>query len=203
MKFWKIPFKRKQYIVDRGAYQARFLLPFVASWLLATVASVVFFNLLAENEIEALLWSAHVSVESTDQVIGKVFVYSIVFTSLLICIFLTISCWYVRRKTTGVAIRLVKDLRMVADGDFSKRIWLRKNDQFQDVAAAINDFIGARGEHYRGLQEDFTRLNETLQRLRLAQAKHELQSTDLAVLKEQIRVLRCKVAQVENDLSEA
>ena len=195
----KIPFFRRQYIVDKGVFQFRFLLPFLLSWLTAAATSTIFFNLMVQREIEKLLWKAHVTIDTTDQIIGQLFIYTIGLTSLVLLVLLALSCWFIRAISNGVAIRMVKDLNAVAAGDFSKHIRLRKKDEFQEVAAALNDFIEERRLIYQALSTNVRQLHDRINRIKLAEAKKQLTGDDLEQLRESVRQLRSELAVAVTD----
>ena len=186
----KIPFFRRQYIVDKGKFQGKFLIPFVLSWFLAAALSTVFFNYMVHREIDKLLWRAHVTIDTTDQIIGQIFLYTVAVTFVLLFILLAGSCWFIRQKSNGVAIRMVKDLDMVAKGDFSKIIWLRKKDEFKEVAAALNQFIEDRRMGYQQLQNGLNLLGNRVYSSELAAARKQLTSEDLQQLGNIVRDLR-------------
>ncbi|MFA7384371.1 MAG: hypothetical protein WC001_13075 [Desulfurivibrionaceae bacterium] len=182
-------YKRRQYIIDRGTFQYKFLLPFILSWFLATAISTYVFNLMVQQEIEALIWKAHVTVQTTDEVIGQLFFYTTVITLLLVLLFLNLSCWWVKRKTNGVALRMVNDLNMVAGGDFSQRIRLRKQDAFQDVAEALNGFLEEKAARYRAMRSSLAEIQAELGNIRLADARGTLPGRELEQLRGKVALL--------------
>lgn len=183
-------YKRRQYLMDKGAFQYRFLLPFVISWLLATISATALFNWLVRQEIDKLLWKAHVTVQTTDQVIGSVFIYSILASLVLVLFFVSLSCLLVRRKTNGAALRMVNDLRQVVAGDFAIRVRLRRKDPFQDVAASLNGFIEERAIRYRNLRDDLAALQTDLRAMRLVEARGGLPLQDLQRFRGKVAMLR-------------
>ncbi|MFH7319585.1 hypothetical protein ACHHRT_03115 [Desulfurivibrio sp. D14AmB] len=187
-------YKRRRYLVDGGTFQYGFLLPFLVSWLLATAVATTVFNWLVRREIENLLWRAHVTLHTTDQVIGKIFFHTVMLTLLLLLLLVALSCWWVKRKSSGVATRMVNDLRAVAAGDFSQRIRLRRKDAFQDVAAALNDFLEGQVVRYREARDGLGEIRTDLGRLRLAAARGAVPAGDLEQLQGKVQRLRRAMA---------
>ncbi|MCK5192202.1 MAG: hypothetical protein KAQ71_00230 [Desulfobulbaceae bacterium] len=183
-------FKRKQYIVDKGIFQYKFLLPFAISWLLATIISTSIFNVMVQAEIEDLLWKAHVTVQTTDEIIGEIFIYTISATLFLVFAFLNVACFYLKKKNNGVVIRMVNDLQMVATGDFSKRIMLRKKDAFQDVATSLNSFLEEKAERFTRLKTSTRDINAELRKIQIACANGSLQRYEIKQLNEKVSLLR-------------
>lgn len=176
-------YKRKQYLMDKGAFQYGFLLPFVVSWFLATLIATFLFNWLVRHEIEKLLWKAHVTVHTTDEIIGAIFIYTVAVTLVLVLAFVHISCLLVRKKANGVALRMVNDLGLVAAGDFATRVRLRRKDAFRDVAASLNDFLEEKATRYRSLRIALAELQADLGNIRLAEARGALPAQELERLR--------------------
>ncbi|MBW6520659.1 MAG: hypothetical protein K0A99_06555 [Desulfoarculaceae bacterium] len=187
-------YKRRQYLVDKGTFQYKFLLPFVLSWFLATAISTVVFNLLVQKEIEELIWKAHVTVQTTDDIIGKIFFYTTGISVLLVLVFLSLSCLLVRKKSNTLAIRMVNDLNKVAAGDFSQRVRLHKKDAFQDVAAALNGFLEEKATQYRSMRGALAEIQADLGNIRLAEARGALPLQDLERLRGRVALLSQGIA---------
>ncbi|MDP1996273.1 MAG: methyl-accepting chemotaxis protein [Gallionella sp.] len=190
--------KRKRYIVDRGAFQYRIAMPFVIVWLFASVGSTAMFVYLVGNEIEDLLWTAHVDMQIVGEIIGRLFTYTLVATFIVVLVLFRIACIYIRRKTLGPVVRMVNDLKAVAGGDLSARIVLRKRDEFKDVADVLNDFI--REKHDRVIQQKnlMNDIDGELQRISISSARGRLAAEDLVNLKNMISAARTACASTKH-----
>lgn len=186
--------KRKKYIVDQGVFQYRIAMPFIIVWLFASVGSTAMFVYLVTEEIENLLWTAHVDMQVVSEIIGRLFTYTLAATFIVVLVLFRISCIYIRRKMLGPVVRMVNDLKAVAGGDLSARILLRKKDEFRDVAAVLNDFI--KEKHDRVIQQRalMNGIDGELQRISLSSAKGGLATEDLANLKNMISTARAACA---------
>lgn len=186
--------KRKKYIVDRGVFQYRIAMPFVIVWLFASVGSTAMFVYLVLGEIENLLWTAHVDMQVVSEIIGRLFTYTLTATFIVVLVLFRISCIYIRRKILGPVVRMVNGLKAVAGGDLSTRIFLRKKDEFRDVAAVLNDFI--RAKHDRIIQQKnlMNDIDGELQRIIISSARGGLAAEDLENLKNMISVARTACA---------
>src|SRR3990172_40887 len=67
-------FKRRKYIVDKR-FQGKFILFFVIISSFISIVATVVFNHIALKRLESIMWSAHISVKTTDEVIGSLFIY--------------------------------------------------------------------------------------------------------------------------------
>jgi len=127
-----------------------------------------------------------------DEIFFKSMVVSLVFfiiTLLLVLAFLNISCFLVRKKNNGVAICMVNDLNMVASGDFSQRIRLRKKDLFQDVADSLNGFLEKKATRYRSMRGAMAEIQADLGNIRLAEARGALPVQELERLRDKAAML--------------
>lgn len=195
--------KRKKYIVDRGVFQYRIAAPFIIVWLFASVGSTAMFVYLVRNEIEDLLWTAHVDMQIVSEIIGRLFTYTLIATFIVVLVLFRIACIYIRRKTLGPVVRMVNDLKAVAGGDLSTRIILRKRDAFKDVADVLNDFI--REKHDRIIQQKklMNDIDDELRRISISSAKGGLAAEDLANLKSMISVARTVCASTKHAIAPA
>lgn len=175
--------------MDKGTFQYKFLFPFVLSWFLATAISTYVFNLLVQNEIEDLIWKAHITVQTTDEIIGKIFFYTTGISVLLILVSLSISSFLVRKKSNILVLRMVNDMNKVAAGDFSQRVRLHKKDAFQDVADALNGFLAEKATQYRSMRRALAEIQADLVSIRLAEARGVLPVQDLERLRVRVALL--------------
>ena len=129
----ELPYRRKQYLVDRG-YQLRFVTRvFVVVLIVAVISSLISTGLLWTNmyrpdlEQQATLIAALIAVATT----------------LLIELLLAIPLVYflgIRQshRVVGPVNRIKRVLEAIGAGDFSQRITVRRGDALEDLAKSIN-----------------------------------------------------------------
>ncbi len=129
----ELPYRRKQYLVDRG-YQLRFVTRvFVVVLIVAVVSSLISTGLLwtnmyrADLEQQATLIAALIAVATT----------------LLVELLIAIPLVYflgIRQshRVVGPINRIKRVLEAVGAGDFSQRIALRRGDALEGLAKSIN-----------------------------------------------------------------
>lgn len=130
--------RRRTYITDTKL-QIKFTLIFVLVSFAANVISVAVFSFLAVNKMEALMWSTHMDIQSTGEIVNPLFLYVNIGNFIFIAMLLFITGIWMMKKTSGPLYRMSKDINRIADGDLSVNITLRQKDEFQDVAAELND----------------------------------------------------------------
>ena len=130
----ELPYRRKQYLVDR-AYQLRFVTRvFVVVLIVAVVSSLISTSLLwtnmyrADLEQQATLIAALIAVATT----------------LLVELLISIPLVYflgIRQshRVVGPVNRIKRVLEAIGAGDFSQRIVLRRGDALEGLAKSINE----------------------------------------------------------------
>lgn len=127
------PYKRKQYLVDRG-YQLRF----VTRVFMVVLAVAVVSSMLATG----LLWMNMYRADLEQQTLLVASLISVA-TTLLIELLIAIPIVFVlgirqSHRIVGPMNRLKRTLEAIATGDYSQRITLRHGDALEDLAKSIN-----------------------------------------------------------------
>jgi len=135
-------FRRRTYITDTKL-QMKFTLLFVLVSFAANIISVAVFNFLAVNKMEALIWSTHMEIQSTGEIVSPLFLYVNIGNFIFIAMLLSITGIWMMKKTSGPLFRMTKDINRIADGDLSTNITLRQKDEFQGVAVELNDMTAS------------------------------------------------------------
>jgi len=129
----ELPYRRKQYLVDRG-YQLRFVTRvFIVVLIVAIISSLISTGLLWTNiyrpdlEQQATLIAALIAVATT----------------LLVELLIAIPLVYflgIRQshRVVGPINRMKRVLEAIGAGDFSQRIAVRRGDALEEVAKTIN-----------------------------------------------------------------
>ena len=138
-----LPYRRKQYLVDRG-YQLRFVTRvFVVVLIVAVVSSLISTGLLwtnmyrADLEQQATLIAALIAVATT----------------LLVELLIAIPLVYflgIRQshRVVGPVNRIKRIFEAIGTGDFSQRITVRRGDALEDLAKAINEMADRLQQRY-------------------------------------------------------
>ena len=139
------PYKRKQYLVDRG-YQLRFVTRvFMVVLLVAVVSSLMSTSLLWTNMYRP-------DLDSQTPLIASMIAIA---TTLLIELLLAIPLVFflgIRQshRIVGPLNRIKRTLEAIGAGDFSQHITLRRGDALEDLAKSINQMA-------QSLQQRFPR----------------------------------------------
>lgn len=144
-------FRRRTYIND-AKLQMKFVTAFIIICLLGSILTSAVFNYLALKKLETLMWSTHISIKTTDELLRPLFINITIINFILVTAFLIITGLWMIRKTTGPLYRMLKDVQKVAAGDLSTDITLRQKDELKDVAHELNAMV-------KGIRDRFVAIN--------------------------------------------
>jgi methyl-accepting chemotaxis protein len=154
-------FNRRRYINDTRV-QIRYALLFVIISLIGNILAVTAFNLLALKQLDILMWSTHISITSTDELVRPVFIVVNVVNFVFVAVLLGLTGFLMLKKTSGPLIRMSRDIRKITEGDLSSRIALRQKDDFKDVADELNRMTGELRERFINLKDKYEGLSGSL-----------------------------------------
>lgn len=141
---WRSLLRRRRFVVDRGyQFRAAFLAVAVALLLLLILnLSLVFTTREGTRNAAAIAPELRSMIEAQDRVqIGLVATGSLVF---LVGVFL-VSILETHR-TAGAAFKIGRALDRLREGHLETRLRLRRGDNLQQVASAVNSMAGAMQE---------------------------------------------------------
>ncbi len=166
-------FRRRKFIVNAGL-QMKITFIFVIIALAGSIAAAVAFNYFAMKELETLMWSTHISLKDTGEIIRPLFIYVNIFDFLFVSVLLGIASVWMMKKTTGPLFRMSKDIMKAADGDLSVILALRQKDEFQETAGELNSMITSMRDRYRSINEKQLHVSRSLEELKKEMYKPEV-----------------------------
>jgi len=154
-------FRRRKYLINAGM-QIRYSVLFVIIAILGNICAVAIFNILASKKLDSVIWSTHINVESTGQLIGPLFIYVNTATFAFITILLILSGIWMIRNSSGPLYRMARDINKIAEGDLSTNISLREKDEFQDVAIDLNHMTEKLRADFSSTKENCLNISKSL-----------------------------------------
>ena len=132
--------KRRQYFIKKG-FQARFMALFVIILILGAVVTVGVTLMTNNGSLTSTYVDSKLVIQNTSLAILPSVVYTTVLTTFFIGVVAVLVTLLVSHKIAGPIYRFEKDIRLVAQGDLTTRINIRKDDQFQELAVSLNTMI--------------------------------------------------------------
>ena len=182
-------FKRRKYIVDKR-FQGKFILFFVIISSFISIVATVVFNHIALKRLESIIWSAHISVKTTDEVIGSLFIYVNIIAFLVVSFLLILTGIWMVRKTSGFLYMISKNIMRVANGDLSVSIDLGQKDEFNDVVSSLNDMIKKLRERFFNIKQQYGEISAYIRDIEKTYAKDTPEREDIQKVLKRLETLR-------------
>ena len=192
-------FKRRKYIVDKR-FQGKFILFFVIISSFISIVATVVFNHIALKRLESIIWSAHISVKTTDEVIGSLFIYVNIIAFLVVSLLLIITGIWMVRKTSGFLYVLSKNIMRVANGYLSVSIGLRQKDEFNDVVSSLNDMIKKLRERFSDIKQRYGEISAYIRDIERTYAEDKPSKEELQQVLKKIETLKGVLQKQEVEL---
>ena len=157
-------FKRRKYLND-VRLQMRVSLLFILIALIGNTISLTVFNSLVFKGFDTILWSTHISIESTDELVRPIFLSVNIFNLIFITVLLILSGYVMVKKTSGPLYRMSQDIKKIAGGDLSCTVVLRQKDDMKDVADELNTMTGRLRERFTAIRDNYDRISESVKML--------------------------------------
>ncbi len=132
--------KRKQVFVKKD-FQLRFVLKFCFLILGGVVVSTGLLFLLSQNSLTSAFNHSRLVIKST----GFAILPAVIYTNLIALGLITLATIFVTlivsHKIAGPMFRFEKELSEIGEGNLTKKIVLRKEDQMVEMAGCLNRMV--------------------------------------------------------------
>lgn len=192
-------FKRRKYIVDKR-FQRKFILFFVIISSISSIIATVVFNHIALKRLESIMWSAHISVKTTDEVIGSLFIYVNIIAFLVVSFLLILTGIWMVRKTSDFLYVISKNIMRVANGDLSVSIDFRQKDEFNDVVSSLNDMIKKLRERFFNIKQQYGEISAYIRDIERTYAEDKPSKEELQQVLKKIETLKGVLQKQEVEL---
>lgn len=176
--------KRKRYLVDHEV-QFRITRHLVGIMLVATILVLGNFYIIAK--LSEFYLSGSVGLENEgwrEQAMAWGYGLAAIVNN---CIIIFLLSLFYSHRIAGPAVKIVKALKQVNEGDLQTCIQLRKGDYLQEVATAVNDAI----RHWDGSLDEIDRAIQSLkahtQTIEKATLDRKLAAIEVAVNRYKVR----------------
>lgn len=146
------PFDRRVYFIKKD-FQARFIVRFVLSTTIWAVATVSLFTFIAERRLDDVLYSPHINIQSSIELLMPSVFLAHVISVLLFTAILVYAISALWRRLSRPLYSLKKDVARIAAGDLVGGVSLGEEEEFQDLAIDLD-------EMRTGLRQKFIRLKD-------------------------------------------
>jgi methyl-accepting chemotaxis protein len=130
-------YRRRVYLISRD-FQSRFILRFVMTTTVWVVLSISLFTLIAQRKLEDVLYSPHINLRTTVDVLMPSAVQAHVASLILFTAILVLAVRALWRRLSGPLYSLKKDIVRISGGDLVGGVVLREDEEFQDLAGMLD-----------------------------------------------------------------
>lgn len=132
------PYKRRHFFVKKE-YQFKFILKFCLIVLAGSIISTALIFFFSQGTLTSSFENSRLVVKNTALAILPSIIYTNMITLLMISLATIVAVLFISHKIAGPMFRFEKELKLIGDGDLTKIIRLRKNDQITDMAESLNE----------------------------------------------------------------
>jgi methyl-accepting chemotaxis protein len=157
-------FRRRKYLIDTH-YQIRIILIFVLISFLVSIAAVACFNFFAIQELEMVMWSTHINVQSTGELVRPLFITVNTAGFIIVSLLIVAAALLIVRKTSGPLYRMSQDMERAAGGDLSLNISLRQKDEFKGIAEDLDNVMQSIRERFQFINEQYPGISNNLAKI--------------------------------------
>ena len=133
----KHPNRRKQYFIKKD-FQFRFIIKFCLLILIGVVISTGLLLVLSLDTLTSSFNQSRLVIKNTALAILPATIFTNLITLGLITLATIVVMVFISHKIAGPLFRFEKELGEIGEGDLTKDIILRKNDQITDIADSLN-----------------------------------------------------------------
>ena len=153
----KKTYKRRQFFIKKE-FQFRFILRFCILVLIGGMLSTGLILYFSQGNLTSLFTNSRLVVTDTAMFILPAVLYTNLVTILIISLSMIAVTLFVSHKIAGPLFRLEKDINVIAEGDLSYTVYLRKGDQLRELSADINQMTTSLNTKVAKIQADVERI---------------------------------------------
>lgn len=165
-------YKRKNYFIEKG-FQTRFILRFCALVALGGLLIVILLYLFARHSNTVSIINSRVVVRSTWNFLLPILIQTIAIVFVLLSLATIAITLFVSHMIAGPLFRFKNVLKLLEDGDFSCEFRIRRKDQLQNLASALNAMISKNRAELIKMKLNFTALKDNLERISQADPRED------------------------------
>ena len=158
-------YKRRNYFILKD-FQGRFILKLLAVSIMGSILAVLVFIFFADRKIDGLLCSMAIPASAFrgNLLLKEALWANVVVASVIAVVFLAAGR-AIFRKIIGALSHIRNNILKITGGNLSTKIVLRKNDEFQEFAAEVNNLSTELNRRFSGIKERTKRISEIAKEL--------------------------------------
>ena len=143
---------RRRHRFIKKEFQFKFIVKFCLLLLVGVLISTSLLLLFSQDSLTSSFAQSRLVIKST----GLAILPSVIYTNLIILGFMTlltiIFTLFISHKIAGPLFRFEKELTDIGEGDLTRKVILRKNDQITEMAKCLNNMTAGLHEKVLAIQ---------------------------------------------------
>ncbi len=131
------PYKRRRFFIKKDL-QSRFILCFCLLILLGNILATALVLVFLKGNLTSMFHNSSLVITDTAYFFLPAVLYTNLITIVIISLSVIVITLLVSHKIAGPLFRLETDITVIAKGDLTHTVHLRKGDQFRELAVDIN-----------------------------------------------------------------
>jgi methyl-accepting chemotaxis protein len=153
-------FRIKHYFIKKD-FQFKFILKFCLLVFLGVIISTGLLFLFSQDTLTSSFDQSRLVIKKTAVAILPAAVYTNLITLGLITLATIMVTLFVSHKLAGPMFRFEADLKVIAEGDLTKVIRLRKKDQLMEIVDSLNQMTESLREKLTIVKDDLEQIRNT------------------------------------------
>jgi len=150
-------YKRRQFYIKKD-FQFRFILRFCLLVLIGGMLSTGLILYFSQGNLTSLFSNSRLVVTDTAMFILPAVLYTNLVTIAIISLSMIAVTLFVSHKIAGPLFRLEKDINVIAEGNLTYTVNLRKGDQLRELSVDINHMTTSLNNKITKIQADVERI---------------------------------------------
>ena len=156
------PYKRRNFFVKKR-YQFKFILKFCLITLAGGLLSTGLLVLFSRGTLTSSFQNSRLVIQNTSTAIMPHLIWTNVVTLILITLATIVVVLFISHKIAGPLFRFEKELKIIAEGDLTQKIRLRKKDQITAMAEGLNRMTASLHNKVLEIRTEVEKIRDTAQ----------------------------------------
>lgn len=156
------PYQRKKYLIKKD-FQIQFIIKFCLIVLAGVILSTALLFFFSQGTLTSSFDHSRLVIRKTGIAILPAVIYTNLITLGVVSVIMIFVTLYISHKIAGPMFRFEKEIQIIAQGDLSSVIALRKKDQVKEMADSLNQMTRSLNRKISDIRLEIINLESIIQ----------------------------------------
>ena len=156
------PYQRKKHLIKKD-FQIRFIIKFCLIVLAGVILSTALLFFFSQGTLTSSFDDSRLVIRKTGIAILPAVIYTNLITLGVVSLIMIFVTLYISHKIAGPMFRFEKEIQIIAQGDLSNMIVLRKKDQVKEMADSLDQMRKSLHQKISEIHGEVTNLESIIQ----------------------------------------